>query len=112
MKKLALAAALALTAAPALAHTGLGDASGFEHGFLHPLTGPDHLLAMLAVGLWSGFVLPHRAWAGAAAFLSAMATLAGKWPPARPLARLRHLVPRSFDRFHPPTDTIQCPEAT
>ncbi|MCA0203958.1 MAG: HupE/UreJ family protein [Proteobacteria bacterium] len=73
MKKLALAAALALTAAPALAHTGLGDASGFEHGFLHPLTGPDHLLAMLAVGLWSGFVLPHRAWAGAAAFLSAMA---------------------------------------
>lgn len=72
MKKLALAAALALIAAPALAHTGHGDASGFEHGFLHPLTGPDHLLAMLAVGLWSGFVLPHRVWAGAATFLSAM----------------------------------------
>jgi urease accessory protein len=39
--------------------------------------GADHLPAMAAVGLWSGFVLPARLWAGAAAFLSAMTLGAG-----------------------------------
>lgn len=77
MKTKTLAAALALLAAPALAHTGQGDVSGFLHGLEHPILGPDHLLAMLAVGLWSGFVLPHRFWAGAAAFMAAMAAGAG-----------------------------------
>ncbi|MFS8035456.1 HupE/UreJ family protein [Xanthobacter sp. AM11] len=37
---------------PALAHTGSGVAVGLESGFLHPITGPDHLVAMVAVGLW------------------------------------------------------------
>ncbi|QYZ70681.1 HupE/UreJ family protein [Neotabrizicola shimadae] len=77
MKKLAVTAVVALAAGPALAHTGQGDAHGFLHGVLHPLTGPDHLLAMLAVGLWSGFVLPNRFWMGAATFMGAMALGAG-----------------------------------
>ena len=77
MKRLALAAAAALIAGPALAHTGHGAANGFLHGIAHPLLGPDHLLAMLAVGLWSGFVLPTRFWAGAAAFMVAMVAGAG-----------------------------------
>ncbi|AMY68727.1 HupE/UreJ family protein [Frigidibacter mobilis] len=77
MKKTALTAAALLIAGPALAHTGQGDAHGFLHGLQHPVFGPDHLLAMLAVGLWSGFVLPHRFWAGAAAFMVAMAAGAG-----------------------------------
>ena len=77
MKKLALTVALSLVAGPALAHTGHGDAQGFLHGFVHPLTGADHLLAMLAVSLWSGFVLPNRFWAGATTFLAAMAAGAG-----------------------------------
>lgn len=77
MRKLALSLALAAFAGPALAHTGHGDANGFLHGLQHPIFGPDHLLAMLAVGLWSGFVLPGRFWAGAATFLSAMAVGAG-----------------------------------
>lgn len=77
MQKLALAALAALIAGPALAHTGNGDANGFFHGLEHPLFGPDHLLAMLAVGLWSGFVLPTRFWAGAAAFMAAMTVGAG-----------------------------------
>lgn len=77
MKKLALSAVLALLAGPALAHTGHGDANGFLHGLEHPVFGMDHLLAVLAVGLWSGFVLPQRFWAGAAAFLGAMAAGAG-----------------------------------
>lgn len=42
----------AIPLAPALAHTGTGVAAGLESGFLHPLTGPDHLVAMVAVGLW------------------------------------------------------------
>ena len=39
-----------LPAAPALAHPGHGDGT-FAAGLLHPLTGLDHILAMLAVGL-------------------------------------------------------------
>lgn len=74
---LALAAPLGLAAGPAFAHTGVGEASGLLHGLAHPILGPDHLLAMLAVGLWSGFVLPNRLWAGAAAFMAAMAAGAG-----------------------------------
>jgi urease accessory protein len=77
MKKPTLAALAVLLASPALAHTGHGDANGFLHGLGHPILGTDHLLAMLAVGLWSGFVLPTRFWAGAVAFLGAMALGAG-----------------------------------
>lgn len=73
MKKLLLSIVLTAVAAPALAHTGQGDAAGFWHGLLHPVLGADHLLAMLAVGLWSGFAGPRRLWAGAAIFLAAMA---------------------------------------
>lgn len=63
-------AGLSVLASPALAHPG--HSFGFVPGLLHPLTGADHLLAMLAVGLWSGFVLPNRFWAGAATFLTGM----------------------------------------
>jgi urease accessory protein len=51
-----------VVALPAAAHPGHPD-GGFTAGLLHPLTGLDHLLALLAVGLWSrqqrhGAVLP------------------------------------------------------
>jgi urease accessory protein len=72
MRKVLLAVLLTMLATPALAHTGHGDASGFAHGFAHPFFGTDHLLAMLAVGLWSGFVLQRRFWLGAATFMAAM----------------------------------------
>jgi urease accessory protein len=77
MKKLTLAAALSLIAGPALAHPGHGATFGFLAGMSHPVLGPDHLLAMLTVGLWSGLVLPRRFWAGAATFMAAMAVGAG-----------------------------------
>jgi len=48
----ALALALALTPAIARAHTGGDVAGGFVTGFLHPLGGLDHVVAMIAVGLW------------------------------------------------------------
>jgi len=59
----AAGAAGLVTALPALAHPGHGGESGFGAGMLHPLTGLDHLLALLAVGLWSrgqrhGAVMP------------------------------------------------------
>lgn len=49
---LALVSALPLAAA---AHTGVDGHThlGFMAGFLHPLTGLDHLAAMVSVGLWS-----------------------------------------------------------
>src|SRR6185312_1821014 len=49
-------AAMALLGTPALAHTGTGLAGGFASGFAHPLSGPDHLLAMVSVGLWGAFL--------------------------------------------------------
>jgi urease accessory protein len=44
---------LALLPAAALAHDPAAAQPGFAYGLLHPLTGLDHLLAMLAVGLWA-----------------------------------------------------------
>ncbi|CAN5715394.1 HupE/UreJ family protein [soil metagenome] len=53
---LAVCAGLCLVSGPAFAHTGTGLAGGFTSGFLHPLTGFDHLLAMVSVGLWGAFL--------------------------------------------------------
>jgi urease accessory protein len=50
----ALAGLAILTLAlPAAAHPGHGGEPGFIAGLLHPLSGLDHLLALVAVGLWS-----------------------------------------------------------
>ena len=43
---------LALLAMPAWAHEQAGQAAGFVTGLLHPVSGLDHVLAMVAVGLW------------------------------------------------------------
>ncbi|MBP7565434.1 MAG: HupE/UreJ family protein [Burkholderiaceae bacterium] len=62
---------LATLAGAAQAHTGHGTSSLFE-GLVHPF-GPDHLLAMVAVGVWSVSALPAgKAWWGPAAFLLAL----------------------------------------
>ncbi len=49
---LPLAAALVLLPAHALAHVERGQAEGFLTGLAHPWSGLDHVVAMLAVGLW------------------------------------------------------------
>lgn len=70
----ASAAALAVSALPAMAHAhtfGAHDA-GFVHGFLHPVGGIDHLLAMVAVGLWAAQRGGAALWALPAAFVTAM----------------------------------------
>lgn len=62
---------LATLAGAAQAHTGHGTSSLFE-GLVHPF-GPDHLLAMVAVGVWSVSALPPgKAWWGPATFLLAL----------------------------------------
>jgi urease accessory protein len=43
---------LVLLALPAWAHEQSGQAAGFVTGLLHPVSGLDHVLAMVAVGLW------------------------------------------------------------
>ena len=45
-----------LLSSPALAHMGTGLPGGFVSGFRHPLSGFDHLLAMISVGLWGAFL--------------------------------------------------------
>ncbi len=76
MKSLSLAsvivaAALAVPAA-AQAHTFGAHDAGFVHGFSHPLGGLDHLLAMVAVGLWAAQRGGRALWALPAAFVGAM----------------------------------------
>ena len=68
-------AALAGGAGPALAHTGVGHASGFIAGLSHPIGGLDHTLAMLAVGIWSALANksePGRIWIAPVVFVVAM----------------------------------------
>ncbi|TNF53076.1 MAG: HupE/UreJ family protein [Burkholderiales bacterium] len=66
-----IATALASTAIAAQAHTGHGTESLME-GLIHPF-GPDHLLAMVAVGVWSVSALPAgKTWQGPATFLLAL----------------------------------------
>jgi urease accessory protein len=66
------AAALLAAALPAAAHPGHGPMSGFAAGVQHPLSGMDHLLAMIAVGLWAGLCGSRREWLWPATFVSSM----------------------------------------
>ena len=77
MKRFALASATAaavLAALPnaALAHTFGAHDAGLVHGFLHPVGGWDHLLAMVAVGLWAAQRGGKALWALPMAFVGAM----------------------------------------
>jgi urease accessory protein len=47
--------------APAFAHSGEG-AGGFLAGLSHPVFGLDHVVAMVAVGLWGAFLGPPAIW--------------------------------------------------
>ncbi len=47
-----LFAAIVTIVGPAVAHEQQGQAAGFITGLLHPVSGLDHVLAMVAVGLW------------------------------------------------------------
>ena len=69
----ALAAILALSPTLAFAHVGIGDAHGFSHGFVHPIGGIDHVLAMVAVGMFAATLGGRALWAIPASFIVMMA---------------------------------------
>ena len=56
----------------ASAHVGLGDAHDALHGFIHPLTGIDHILAMVSVGLLAANLGGRATWAVPVSFVSMM----------------------------------------
>lgn len=43
-------------------HTEAGVVGGFLSGFLHPIYGPDHVVAMVAVGMWGAFLGNPAIW--------------------------------------------------
>ncbi len=62
-----------LIGATAQAHILPGDVHGFHNGFSHPLHGLDHVLAMIAVGLWAAQLGGRARWAVPASFVGVMA---------------------------------------
>ena len=71
LKRLFAAATLLLTPALAFAHPGHGD-NGLLAGISHPIGGLDHLLAMLAVGLWAAQQQGAARWALPCTFVGTM----------------------------------------
>ncbi len=55
-------ALLMLVPSVANAHPETGGIGGFVSGFLHPLTGLDHIVAMVAVGLWGAYLGAPAMW--------------------------------------------------
>lgn len=68
----AIAVPFALAAGAAQAHTGVGPTGGFMAGLAHPLFGVDHLLAMVAVGVWATLLGGRATWLVPAAFIAVM----------------------------------------
>jgi urease accessory protein len=68
-----LAACCAVLPSAAFAHTGVGSTSGFWHGFEHPITGLDHILAMVTVGIFAYQLGGRALWLVPATFVLVMA---------------------------------------
>ena len=64
--------ALCLTTVPAFAHVSLGQVETFSTGFFHPLDGIDHVLAMVAVGLYAASLGGSALWLVPSAFVGTM----------------------------------------
>lgn len=60
-------------AANVQAHSGEGAVNGFVSGFTHPLFGADHIVAMVAVGLWGAFLGTPAVWMLPVVFPAVMA---------------------------------------
>ena len=65
--------ALVLLSTAAEAHTGIGATRGFQHGFGHPFSGLDHILAMVAVGLYAASLRGRALYLVPTAFVAMMA---------------------------------------
>jgi urease accessory protein len=71
--KTLLALVLALTPSLAFAHVGVGDTTGIAQGFMHPISGTDHVLAMVAVGLLAVHLGGRALWLVPLSFVAMMA---------------------------------------
>jgi urease accessory protein len=60
-------------ASPAFAHVSPAEHSSFLAGFTHPLSGLDHILVMVAVGLWAAMIGGRAIWMVPTAFVGSMA---------------------------------------
>jgi urease accessory protein len=72
-REAALLVPMLLWAQMAFAHVTKGEAGGFLSGFLHPISGLDHVLAMVAVGLWGAQLGSPAIWLLPVAFPMVMA---------------------------------------
>ncbi|HWF19070.1 MAG TPA: HupE/UreJ family protein [Verrucomicrobiae bacterium] len=72
VKSSSLIALFALAPMLVQAHPGHGLANSFVGGFSHPLFGLDHILAMVAVGLWASQLGGRSVWAVPATFVGLM----------------------------------------
>lgn len=73
-RRLLLAAAsFAASTAPAFAHLDPAEHGSLMAGFTHPLSGLDHILVMVAVGLWAAQIGGRALWVVPLAFVSTMA---------------------------------------
>jgi urease accessory protein len=98
IRRLSMAVLLTGLAGAAEAHTGHGTHSLME-GLVHPF-GLDHLLAMVAVGVWSVSALPQgKAWWGPATFLLALVLSAALGTMGVTLPYLEHGVSLSVVLF-------------
>ncbi len=98
IRRATAAALLAGLAGAAQAHTGHGTHSLME-GLVHPF-GLDHLLAMVAVGVWSVSALPAgKAWQGPATFLLALVTSAALGAGGVTVPYLEHAISLSVVLF-------------
>jgi urease accessory protein len=68
-----VAVLLALLPIVAIAHEEAGQAAGFVAGLVHPVSGADHVVAMVAVGLWGAVLGPPAIWVLPVAFPLVMA---------------------------------------
>lgn len=74
LKRLSLAAAIfAAATAPAFAHLNPEEHGSFLAGFSHPLFGMDHVLVMVAVGLWAAQIGGKALWTVPSVFVGTMA---------------------------------------
>ncbi|MEC5290327.1 HupE/UreJ family protein [Aurantimonas sp. C2-6-R+9] len=73
LKRLSLiAASLFAATAPAFAHINPAEHGSLLTGFVHPLLGWDHVLVMVAVGIWAAMIGGRALWAVPLAFVTVM----------------------------------------